>query len=149
MKKTVIWQSIITTLVVSLAFVAVGGGVFRSIGIIVDDFRIAGCRILLVLAIFELMRKHKEVRISESTLGVVPVGAPLIAGPAAMTTLIVLIDHYGIVPTVISLILKLFIVLFTFSGSENSWSLWQERYRRYLKGDCSSPYGYCRHDDTS
>ncbi|TNF56025.1 MarC family protein [bacterium] len=117
-KRTVIRQSIITALVVSLAFVAVGEGVFRIIGITVDDFKIAGGLILLVLAILELMREREEVRISESTVGVVPIGVPLIAGPAAITTLIVLIDHYGIVPTVISLILNLFIVWFAFSRAQ-------------------------------
>ncbi|UCF86927.1 MAG: MarC family protein [Nitrospiraceae bacterium] len=117
-KRTVIRQSIITALVVSLAFVAVGEGVFRIIGITVDDFKIAGGLILLVLAILELMRERVDVRISESTVGVVPIGVPLIAGPAAITTLIVLIDHYGIVPTVISLILNLFIVWFAFSRAQ-------------------------------
>jgi len=113
-KRIVIRQSIITALAVSLAFVAVGEGVFRILGITVDDFKIAGGLILLVLAILELIRENEKMKATRDTLGVVPIGVPLIAGPAAITTLIVLIDHYGIIPTVISLMLNLLIVWFAF-----------------------------------
>jgi multiple antibiotic resistance protein len=116
--RTVVRQSIITALVVSLAFVAVGEGVFRIIGITVDDFKIAGGLILLVLAILELMREREEAHPAPATAGVVPIGVPLIAGPAVITTLIVLIDHYGIVPTVLSLVLNLAIVWFAFSRAQ-------------------------------
>jgi multiple antibiotic resistance protein len=116
--KTVIRQSIVTALVISLVFVAIGEAIFKIIGITVDDFKIAGGLILLVLAILELMREREEVHLAKDTVGVVPIGVPLIAGPAAITTLIVLIDHYGIAPTVISLILNLFIVWFAFSRAQ-------------------------------
>ncbi len=109
-KKTVIRQSTITALVVSLAFVAVGEAVFRILGITVDDFKIAGGLVLLVLAIIELRGQSGERRKPHDTVGVVPIGVPLIVGPAVLTTLIVLIDHYGIIPTVISLVLNLLVV---------------------------------------
>ena len=43
-------------------------------------------------------------------MGVVPIGVPLIVGPAVLTTILVLVDHYGIIPTIISLMFNLFIV---------------------------------------
>jgi multiple antibiotic resistance protein len=116
--RSVIRQSTFTALVVSLTFVAVGEAVFRIIGITVDDFKIAGGLILLVLAVLELMKEREEADISRGTLGVVPIGVPLIAGPAVITTLIVLVDHYGIVPTVISLIINLAIVWFAFTRAQ-------------------------------
>jgi multiple antibiotic resistance protein len=114
-KKAIIRQSTFTALIVSLAFVAVGEAVFRILGITVDDFKIAGGLILLVLAILELMREKEDIKTSKEIVGVVPIGVPLIVGPAVLTTLIVLIDHYGVIPTVFSLILNLIIVWFSFT----------------------------------
>jgi len=109
-RKTIIRHSVITALAVSLAFVAVGEAVFRLLGITVDDFKIAGGLVLLVLAIIELIGDSMERRRPRETAGIVPLGVPLIVGPAVLTTLLVLIDHYGIVPTVISLMVNLAIV---------------------------------------
>lgn len=117
-KRTVVRQSTITALAVSLAFVAVGEAVFRVLGITVNDFKIAGGLVLLVLAILELMRHGGELRKPQDTVGVVPIGVPLIVGPAVLTTLIVLIDHYGIIPTTISLLLNLIIVWVSFVNAQ-------------------------------
>ncbi|MBI4848360.1 MAG: MarC family protein [Nitrospirae bacterium] len=117
-KKLIVKQSIVTALAVSLAFVAVGEAIFRILGITVDDFKIAGGLVLLVIAVLDLLRYGGERRRLEDTVGVVPIGVPLIVGPAVLTTLIVLIDHYGIAPTVISLVLNLIIVWGTFVHAE-------------------------------
>jgi multiple antibiotic resistance protein len=118
-RKVVVKQSIITALAVSLVFVAVGEAVFSILGITVDDFKIAGGLVLLVIAVLDLLRYGGERRKIEDTIGVVPIGVPLIVGPAVLTTLIVLIDHYGIIPTIISLILNLFIVWGSFVKAED------------------------------
>ncbi|MBI4710757.1 MAG: MarC family protein [Nitrospirae bacterium] len=117
-KKTIIRHSIITALLVSIAFVAVGEVVFRILGITVADFKIAGGLVLLVIAVLDLLRFGAERRKVEDAVGVVPIGVPLIVGPAVLTTLLVLIDHYGIIPTVISLVLNLLIVWFSFVKAE-------------------------------
>jgi len=118
-RKAVIRQSIITALAVSLIFVAVGEVVFRILSISVDDFKIAGGLVLLVIAVLDLVRFGGERRRPEDAVGVVPIGVPLIVGPAVLTTLIVLIDHHGIFPTVISLILNLAIVWISFVRAED------------------------------
>lgn len=117
-KKIIVKQSIITALAVSLAFVAVGEAVFSILGITVDDFKIAGGLVLLVIAVLDLLRSGGERRTIEATIGVVPIGVPLIVGPAVLTTLIVLNDHYGVAPTIISLILNLIIVWASFVQAE-------------------------------
>lgn len=117
-RMTVTRQSILTALIVSLIFVAIGEAVFKILGITVDDFKIAGGLILLVIAILDLIRQSNERRKPESTIGVVPIGVPLIVGPAVLTTLIVLIGHYGISPTLISLILNFIIVWACFTKAQ-------------------------------
>lgn len=117
-KKVVVRQSILTALIVGLIFVAIGEAVFKILGVTVDDFKIAGGLILLVIAILDLIREGKGRRKPEGTVGVVPIGVPLIVGPAVLTTLIVLIGHYGIVPTLISLIFNLVIVWVFFTKAQ-------------------------------
>jgi len=117
-RKIIIRQSIITALAVGLAFVGVGEAVFSILGITVDDFKIAGGLVLLVIAVLDLTRYSGERRKIEGTIGVVPIGVPLIVGPAVLTTLIVLIDHHGITPTIISFILNLLIVWASFVQAE-------------------------------
>lgn len=117
-KRTIIRQSTITALLVSLVFVAIGEVVFSILGITVDDFKIGGGLVLLVLAIIELIKPSGEKKRPEDAVGVVPIGVPLIVGPAVLTTLIVLIDHYGVTPTVISLVLNLLIVWIALNGAK-------------------------------
>jgi len=118
-RKAIVKQSVLTALAVSLIFVVVGEAVFRILGITVDDFKIAGGLVLLVIAVLDLIRFSGERRRVEDTVGVVPIGVPLIVGPAVLTTLIVLIDHHGIIPTIISLILNLLIVWGSFVRAED------------------------------
>lgn len=117
-KKIIIKQSIVTALVVSILFVAIGNAVFRILGITVDDFKIAGGIILLVIAILDLVRHSEDRRKPHETIGVVPIGVPLIVGPAVLTTLIVLIANYGILPATFSLVLNLAIVWVSFVKAE-------------------------------
>jgi multiple antibiotic resistance protein len=110
-RGSIIRQSIITALLVSLVFTAIGELVFKVIGITVDDFKVAGGLLLLVLAISDLTSLGSKGMIKPSeTAGVVPLGVPLIVGPAVLTTIIVLTDHYGVFPTVFALVLNLFVV---------------------------------------
>jgi multiple antibiotic resistance protein len=117
-RQSIIKYSIVTALAVSLVFVAVGEGIFRILGITVDDFKIAGGLLLLILAVIELIGRSEEHK-KPHDVGVVPIGVPLLVGPAVLTTLIVLIDHYGVVPTVISLLLNLILVYVIFTGAQN------------------------------
>ncbi|MBI4697648.1 MAG: MarC family protein [Nitrospirae bacterium] len=116
-RKAIIRQSTVTALLVSLLFVAIGNAVFRILGITVDDFKIAGGLILLVIAILDIIR-FEDRRKAHETIGVVPIGVPLIVGPAVLTTLIVLIANYGILPTTISLVLNLIIVWISFARAQ-------------------------------
>lgn len=79
-----------TGLVVCVGFMFLGAVIFRFLGITEADFRIAGGVILLVLAVLDLLTMGKTTVHEEDLGGVVPLGMPLIAGPAALTTILVL-----------------------------------------------------------
>ena len=109
-RKVVVRDSIITALIVSIVFIALGEGIFKILGITSDDFKIAGGLVLLVFAVMDLIQRGEARLRSDAKMGVVPLGVPLIAGPAVLTTTLVLVSHYGIISTLVSLIMNLFIV---------------------------------------
>lgn len=117
-RRAIVRQSILTALIVGLLFSVVGEAIFRILGITVDDFKVAGGLVLLVFAVLDLTRHDKDKLKITATTGIVPIGVPLIVGPAVLTTILVLIDHYGVVPTVVSFLLNLIIVWVSFRGAQ-------------------------------
>lgn len=108
-RRRIARQSVVTAFFVAISFLFLGNALFSILGIALEDFMIAGGILLLILSISEILRvKEKEYALSE-TLGVVPIGTPLLAGPATLTTLIILAGNYGYVMVIFSLFLNLLI----------------------------------------
>lgn len=117
-KKVILKQSVITAFIVSICFLAVGKFIFGALGITVSDFKIAGGIVLLVIAINDLLFPGKRRSVEGSSIGVVPLGMPLIVGPGVLTTIIILVDTYGYLPTLFSILFNLFIVWIAFNNSD-------------------------------
>jgi len=116
-KDRIIWQSMLTAVCLAVGFVLVGKLVFRALGIAMGDFMIAGGIILFCLAIIDIISPVKRRRLPGNDLGVVPLGTPLIAGPALLTTSMLVISEYGIAPTLISVVANIVLagLMFKFS----------------------------------
>ncbi len=113
-KKKLAFQAVATAFVVGLTFGAAGHMVFRLLGITPADFRIGGGLLLLIFSIREIFgtsSKSTKGEAPDELVGVVPLGIPLIAGPAMITTLLILHDSHGIVSVMSALIANLGIVL--------------------------------------
>lgn len=94
--RKVILQSTITALVVALIFVAVGTGIFRLLNISVADFMVAGGLLLFVISIRDILASDKSmVEVDPDSVGAVPIGVPLITGPAVLTTSLLLVNEHG------------------------------------------------------
>jgi multiple antibiotic resistance protein len=108
-KRRVALQSVLTALFVTVAFMLLGQGTFTILGVQVEDFMIAGGILLLVFAVGDLLRDGVRSSSPKSalTLGVVPLGTPIIAGPATLTTSLVLLGTHGFWPVFLSLALNL------------------------------------------
>ncbi len=108
----------LTAFGVGVGFVAVGKAIFTLLGIEVADFLVAGGIILLILAIKDLIT-GKIVEIQDSsaseTIGAVPLGTPLVVGPAVLTSLLLLIGQYRIPIVLSSFVLNLVIQWAAFS----------------------------------
>jgi len=102
--KKIILQSMITALVVALAFIAVGTGIFRLLNISVADFMIAGGTLLFVISIRDILATEKKLlTVDPDSVGAVPIGVPLITGPAVLTTSLLLINEHSAIITSLAL----------------------------------------------
>ncbi|MGA9049607.1 MAG: MarC family protein [Dehalococcoidia bacterium] len=108
----VIRNGLITALALGLVFIAIGKGTFIFMGITVNDFLVAGGLILFLLGAKELVvgkMFEAQAVVGDNVVGVVPLGTPLVVGPAVLTTLLILNDQYNILIVTFSFIVNLLI----------------------------------------
>jgi len=109
-RRRAVHLATLTALGVGLGFVAIGKAIFSLLGIEVADILMAGGIILLILAVRYLITgkivETQDLSASEM-VGVVPLGTPLVVGPAVLTTLLLLTGQYRIAIVLSSFILNL------------------------------------------
>jgi multiple antibiotic resistance protein len=111
----IIVQSVVTATIVAVIFLAVGKVILDLLGITVSDFMIAGGILLFIISLDDLMSMERRwSQIDPESLGAVPLGVPLIVGPAVLTTILILVQEYGPLATVAALIVNILIAGFTF-----------------------------------
>lgn len=117
--------ALITAVALGLGFVAIGKGIFLFLGIEVSDFLVAGGLILFLLAAKDLITGkmiEAQSSVGADMLGVVPIGTPLVVGPAVLTTLLILVDQYSILIVIVSFILNLVIAWLLFAQANRVMS---------------------------
>jgi multiple antibiotic resistance protein len=117
-RKRIVRQSIVTAFLVTVGFILVGRAIFNALGILVEDFMIAGGIVLLIIAIADVVRAGERKIERGPEFGVVPLGTPLIAGPGTLTTALVLVGTSGYLPVILSLIVNLVITWIIFAQAE-------------------------------
>ncbi len=108
-KQKIVIQSIITAFLIGIVFLFLGRWIFKILGVFVSDFKIAGGIVLLAISLRDILRYEKSIKLPSETMGAVPIGTPLVVGPAVLTTIIILLDSYGPVITVLSFVINLLI----------------------------------------
>src|SRR5437660_239416 len=109
---------IVTALCVAIGFIFLGEIIFDALGITDADFQVAGGLILLGLAGRELLSLGAANRDASDEFGIVPLGMPLIAGPALLTALLILVDTVGLVFTLVSLLVHLALLAVAFWNAD-------------------------------
>lgn len=104
---------------VALLFLLLGQTIFNALNITTSDFQIAGGLILFIIAARDIMHSAAEepAKLADD-FGVVPLGMPLIAGPASITTLILLAQTVGVWVTLAALAVNLLLVVLAFAYSD-------------------------------
>lgn len=120
-KRRLALQGVLTAFLVGIIFAAAGHYIFKMIGITAVDFKIAGGLLLLIFSIREIFgqsSKKSQGTTRDAFMGVVPLGIPLIAGPATITTLLILHDEYGFLPILGGLTVNLLLTYLTYTFSD-------------------------------
>jgi len=118
--RKLIFNAAATALIIAVAFMFTGSALFEFMGITAHDFRIGGGVLLLILSIQDLATASsvEDRRKPKASIGVVPIGIPLMMGPAALTTILILVDSQGIPITLGALLANLIIVLLVLLNSK-------------------------------
>jgi multiple antibiotic resistance protein len=118
--RKILWQSVITAAAVALTFLSLGSLILELLGITVADFMVAGGILLFIIAMSDLLANEKKQRqVDPESLGAVPLGVPLITGPAVLTTSILLLNEYGFLMTSITVLINILLAGFIFSLAES------------------------------
>jgi multiple antibiotic resistance protein len=117
-RRRMIHLAILTAIIVGLFFLFLGQLVLKLMGISVGSFAIAGGIILLAFAIKYMTTGHMTEVVKEEMVAVVPIGTPLTAGPATITTLLLLATQYPLYMVLISFALNMAIAWGIFLGGE-------------------------------
>jgi len=110
-------QSVATASLIAIAFVFAGRALFAFMGISISDFMIAGGAVLFIISVSDLVSHGKAEAAPDMSVGVVPLGTPLLAGPAVLATAVILLGNYGVLATVLSVVINLFLAGLAFHYS--------------------------------
>ncbi|HEY0514267.1 MAG TPA: MarC family protein [Thermoanaerobaculia bacterium] len=123
-RRRLTFLAVATATIIAVLILFAGQLVFALLGITVNDLRVGGGLILLVLSISNLIfgdyRRRDPTEGGEedaASVGIVPLGIPLIVGPAAITSILVSREAYGYIPTLVSLIVNMGLVFLTLVAS--------------------------------
>jgi multiple antibiotic resistance protein len=101
-RRSTLRSGILTAFLVLVVFALLGGTIFQLFGITIDAFRIAGGIIFFGIGMDMLQAKRARGKTTEEEeaeglrkeeVGITPLGIPMITGPGAITTVMVLMTQ--------------------------------------------------------
>jgi len=132
LRNKIALRSVIIAFFIMITFAYAGRYLLEAIDVTLDSLKIAGGIILMFLAIdilFEKRKKRREERVEEALddksfdeIIVFPIAFPFIAGPSALTAIIVLIGNYSVntefqIPVILALVAALVVSLILMIGA--------------------------------
>ena len=118
-RKKIVREAILVATIILYIFAYVGWLIFAALGITINDFRIAGGIVLFAVAFDHLSGRKEKTSAEPSDVAVFPLATPLLAGPGAISTVIILANPpYG--PFMVFLVISLnSIIAFVILGRSN------------------------------
>jgi multiple antibiotic resistance protein len=114
-KRAMAWRGTVIATIILFSFAVSGGGLLRVLGIGVAAFQIAGGLLLFLLAVEMVFARQTGIRSTtererleseaKKDISVFPLAVPLIAGPGALTTVLLTVGERGDDPAVIAVVL--------------------------------------------
>lgn len=118
-RRVILIQSLLTASILAFGFMIAGQYILTLLGISMGDFKVAGGMVLFCLAMLDLLSFGKMRPQEGGDLGVVPIGTPLIVGPAVLTMALISLNKYGHVLTGLSIAVNIMIVGVVFALSNH------------------------------
>ncbi|MBF0216987.1 MAG: MarC family protein [Candidatus Omnitrophica bacterium] len=104
----VVWRSLLTATGLAIGFIFLGKAVFHILNITIADFMVAGGLLLFAIAIIDILNPTKNKgKAGVDEMGFVPLGTPLIVGPAVLTTSLLMLDVHGIAVTLVAVLVNI------------------------------------------
>ena len=116
-RRKMIYTALFTATIVGLVFLFFGQLILRVMNISVGAFAIAGGLILLILSIKYVSTGRMVEATKDEMVAVVPIGTPLVVGPATITTLLLLATQFPLYLVLISFVLNMLITWVIFLSS--------------------------------
>jgi len=114
-------EGVLTATIILIFFSIVGNFLLSYLNISLGAFKIAGGIILFIISLEMLfdkrqVRKEKDIENVSSNIAIFPLAIPLLSGPAAITSVIVIVSQFGdnLTYQLISTISLLCVMLITF-----------------------------------
>jgi multiple antibiotic resistance protein len=117
-RQRIVRQSLLTALLVAGGFILLGKTVFGLLGITIADFEMAGGAMLFLIAALDLVRAEKTRAEGVETIGAVPLGTPLIIGPATLTMALILVDLCGLYETLLAVVVNIAVAGLVFMSAD-------------------------------
>jgi multiple antibiotic resistance protein len=115
------FEGVLTATIILIFFSIVGNFLLSYLNISLGAFKIAGGIILFIISLEMLFdkrqeRKEKDIENVSSNIAIFPLAIPLLSGPAAITSVIVIVSQFGdnLTYQLISTISLLCVMLITF-----------------------------------
>jgi len=115
-KKRIVWRGVVGGSIILLFFALVGDYVLAYFGIESSDFMIALGILLMIVAILDFMDLHFPRELKRESSSLVPIATPLIAGPAAISTIIFIKYSHGIFYALTAIIVNAFLTYISLEG---------------------------------
>ena len=117
-RRRAVTEAVATASLVALVFMLVSRVVFALMGLELADVMVAGGAILFVLSLRDLLLPDEPPKGTFPSPGVVPFGVPLLAGPAVLTTMLLVRDRHGWLIAVSALLANMVVIWVVLRSSE-------------------------------
>lgn len=119
-RKKIVKEAVLISTVILVIFALFGWLIFEIFGITIDDFRIAGGIILFAVAVDHLRGSDGRSKgLEPSDIAAFPLATPLLAGPGAISTVIIIsASPYSPFLALLVIAANSFLVYLVLSGSD-------------------------------
>lgn len=112
------WKASVVAFFTIIAFALTGQLLFNFFGISVNSFRVVGGVIFFIMGMDMLQARLSQVKIRDnevksyvSDISITPLAIPMICGPGAITTVILLMEDAGTIPKKLVLFVAVFLII--------------------------------------